>query len=342
MLNQPKCFLCDQDAVVLMQARPYNSQLCQCNRCGAFILTESLLLSQIRDLMLASEDNVRPKISAFTRAETISRKAYSSRKSIVVLTDHDNPVSGAVTLEYAIKAFPRTVAERLDKTLMNLSYMSGAPGIFVDVFNFDGPLAYVSDEQSLGFMLWQLEEQSLIYREQIQGFVRDFDKKPSMPPQIKVLLTANGWARVAELEQGHNAAKPYQAFVAMWFSPEVETAYDEGFYKGIITAGYDPVRIDREVHNNRIDDQIIAEIRKSRFVVADFTGARPGVYYEAGFAQGLGLEVIWCCREDWMDQLHFDTRQYPHIVWSTPENLHMQLKTRIEALIGPGVRREQP
>ena len=46
---------------------------------------------------------------------------------------------------------------------------------------------------------------------------------------------------------------------------------------------------------DKIDDEIIGEIRRSRFLVADFThgdkGARGSVYYEAGFAYGLGLPV---------------------------------------------------
>lgn len=41
-------------------------------------------------------------------------------------------------------------------------------------------------------------------------------------------------------------------------------------------------------HSNKIDDEIIGEIRRSAFIVADFTGHRGGVYFEAGFAMGLG------------------------------------------------------
>ena len=69
-------------------------------------------------------------------------------------------------------------------------------------------------------------------------------------------------------------------------------------------------------------DEIIAEIRRSRFLVADFThgedGARGGVYYEAGFANGLGIKVIHTCREDAVRTLHFDTSHINHIVWRSP------------------------
>ncbi len=100
------------------------------------------------------------------------------------------------------------------------------------------------------------------------------------------------------------------------------------------------MRIDQKEHINKIDDEIIAGIKQSRFLVADFThgedGARGGVYYEAGFAHGLGLPVIFTCQKDSVDKLHFDTNHYNHIVWTTPEELREKLKNRILAVIGEG------
>lgn len=49
--------------------------------------------------------------------------------------------------------------------------------------------------------------------------------------------------------------------------------------------------------NKAVIDRILGEIRRARFVVADFTGQRNSLYYEAAFAAGLGREVISCCRE---------------------------------------------
>src|SRR5690606_26056659 len=101
-------------------------------------------------------------------------------------------------------------------------------------------------------------------------------------------------------------------------------------------------------HNNKIDDEIIAEIRMSRFLVADFTSGeaqsktgpvhlpRGGVYYEAGFARGLGMEVISCIREDQVAQVHFDTRQISHVLWADAGQLRERLYNRIIATVGPG------
>src|SRR5271165_6192652 len=80
-------------------------------------------------------------------------------------------------------------------------------------------------------------------------------------------------------------------------------------------------RIDRKEHDGKIDDQIIAEIRRSAFVVADFSGHRGGVYYEAGFAHGIGRRVIFTCKQAEIDKLHFDIRQYNTILWTTPNEI---------------------
>jgi nucleoside 2-deoxyribosyltransferase len=93
-------------------------------------------------------------------------------------------------------------------------------------------------------------------------------------------------------------------------------------------------------HINKVDDEIIAEIRRSRFLIADFTCApksvRGGVYFEAGFAMGLGLPVIWTANSSSIEDLHFDTRQYSHIVWDSPADLSQKLEQRIRAVLGAG------
>ena len=125
-----------------------------------------------------------------------------------------------------------------------------------------------------------------------------------------------------------------KGFVAMSFSENLKPVYEKGFQVGITNAGYDPDRADKGEYTNRIDDEIIARIRTAVFVVADFTGHRGGVYFEAGFALGLDLPVIWTCRKDDIKDLHFDIRQYNTIDWETPEELSTRLQRRIEATVG--------
>lgn len=125
-----------------------------------------------------------------------------------------------------------------------------------------------------------------------------------------------------------------QAFVAMWFDPSRKIYFDEGFRPAIEddkkTKAF---RIDNKEHNRKVDDEIVAEIRRSRYLVADFTENRGGVYFEAGFAVGLGLPVIWCVQQGHESALHFDTRQYNHILYSDPADLREKLLNRIRATI---------
>ena len=149
-------------------------------------------------------------------------------------------------------------------------------------------------------------------------------------------VTAEGHLAADELsaKRGHSE----EVFVAMSFSPDMVPSYERGLQVGIERAGYAPVRVDRTEHVNRIDDEIVARIRKSAFVVADFTDQKAGVYFEAGFALGLNLPVIWTCRDDDIDNLHFDVRQYNCIGWTDEADLARRLQLRIEAIVGRGPR----
>lgn len=153
-----------------------------------------------------------------------------------------------------------------------------------------------------------------------------------------VALTFKAWRYIEQRRTQRPST--VQGFVAMWFNKEMEAVYSNGFEAAIRDAGYEPMRIDQKEHINKIDDEIIAEIRRSRFLVADFTSEpdrpRGGVYFEAGFAFGLGIPVIWSCRDDLIGQLHFDIRQFNHIVWSKSDDLRTKLCNRISAVLGDG------
>jgi nucleoside 2-deoxyribosyltransferase len=126
---------------------------------------------------------------------------------------------------------------------------------------------------------------------------------------------------------------PNQAFVATWFHTDLDDVWENGLKPALQETGYEPLRIDRIEHNEKIDDRIIAEIRNSGLLVADFTGHRGGVYFEAGFAMGLGMPIIRTCRDTDIKELHFDTRQYGHVVWTDVSDLKEKLINRINATL---------
>lgn len=179
-----------------------------------------------------------------------------------------------------------------------------------------------------------------------------------MPP-YKIQLTATGIKKAEELTQ---KTKSDQCFVAMWFSGKTENAYSEAMEKAIgEDSGYESYKVSNNDQNNGwIPDTIVKEIRRSKFVIADLTGYRAGVYYEAGFAEGLGKEVIYTCNKNWFDEqeemmkipiqcsncsgtnelkldgVHFNLKQRKMILWEEDNlpDFRKALAERIGAVIG--------
>jgi hypothetical protein len=147
-------------------------------------------------------------------------------------------------------------------------------------------------------------------------------------------LAAKGFLAIEEMAA--TGAGSAQGFVAMWFNPQLQPAWTNGFDPGIRTAGYRPFRIDNKDYVGGITDEIMAEIRRSRFVITDYTEQVNGVYFEAGFALGLGLIVIPTCRGDQIGKLHFDIRHLNTLLWKEPADLATNLTRRILAVVGVG------
>jgi nucleoside 2-deoxyribosyltransferase len=59
-------------------------------------------------------------------------------------------------------------------------------------------------------------------------------------------------------------------------------------------------RIDHPANesNDCINDNMLAKIRMSKCLFADLSGENQGVYFEAGFAKGLGRNVFMVCHQD--------------------------------------------
>lgn len=251
---------------------------------------------------------------------------------------------GDVTNRQVLSAISRHHAERGERLLITASvlddYLALAPPRNTPLDAIDKLLVYIGERQT-GLSEWTLLpndrfplqvvrsskdyeylKQVLVERDLLESQVETYER---------VRLSIDGWARYYELRSSQPISS--QAFVAMWFDAAVSDAWAEGIKPGLEDAGYTAVRLDAVEHNEKIDDRIIAEIRRSGLVVADLTGGRANVYFEAGFAMGLGIPVIWTCHEDHLKDLHFDTRQYNYIGWTTPAELRERLRLRIEATL---------
>lgn len=295
--DQPqKCPICDSQILKIDAITPIFRYFCPvCGRVNITGTAAAVLAQELKGLKYL--------LSGFTRERTeLALNPIDIRSGNI-----KELVSGA--------NIPRKVSDKLDRLLLYLDRKSEHPGKQVVIHPpSDYPIVYAKNYLELEYLLKQLS-----------------DLKWVEVSRDGVVVTADGWNRIVEIEKHRRISD--QAFVAMWFTPEIETAYTEGIKKAIDESGFRPLRVDQLEHNNKVCDLIIAEIRKSAFLVADFTGHRGGVYFEAGFALGLGIPVIWLCREDEIEQAHFDTRQYNHIVWKNESDLYQKLLNRINATI---------
>ena len=222
-------------------------------------------------------------------------------------------------IDALLSARPLPFVEKAKRLLVHMADESGFLGKALDL---------TSDR--LDAMLQALDHGDV-------DFVADFLEQNGWLKKFSMTtweVTGAGHLKADELRRA--TAASMQGFVAMWIDPSMNEAWEKGLQRGIVNAGYNARRIDKKEHANKICDELISEIRRSRFVVTDYTGHRGGVYYEGGYAAGRELPVILTCRKDEMKGLHFDIRQYNCIDWETSDELAQRLQARIEALIGEG------
>jgi nucleoside 2-deoxyribosyltransferase len=124
-------------------------------------------------------------------------------------------------------------------------------------------------------------------------------------------------------------------FIAFHFTNELQKIFDNEIKSAIEELGFNYVRVSSSITDTdtHINDDIIGKIKSAKMVIADFSGQRNSVYFEAGFAMGLKIPVIWSCKEAEVNNLSFDTRQYPHILWSNKNEFVEKLIQRIKTLI---------
>lgn len=311
--NENSCPLCRKTAIIEFTTHT-DKYFVQCEICGRYCIEFTLMMFLQKQTTFQNP----AMVSAYTRARTIR-----NRPDVILTSSYEGTFGERphLTLEQITTSFPTTISERLDRALLNLAKLSHYAGQKINITDKDYPLFYVETVENamteLRFMTQQMMDDDYI-----------LSKSGAVVFPQEYWITVKGWNRIIDLERG--AVESNQAFIAMWFDESVSV---KPFESAIEDAGYHPLRIDQKEHVNQISDEIIAEIRRSKFVVADFTGGRGGVYYEAGFAMGLGLPVIWTCRKDFESKLHFDIRQYNNIFWETEDELKKKLYNRIRAVI---------
>lgn len=90
---------------------------------------------------------------------------------------------------------------------------------------------------------------------------------------------------------------------------------------------YEANRIDELNPEDRVVSGIFSSIRRSAFIIADLSEAKANVYYELGYAQGLGKPVIVTAYKG--TELPFDVNDVPTIYWESQVDFKQKLKAKI-------------
>jgi hypothetical protein len=138
-----------------------------------------------------------------------------------------------------------------------------------------------------------------------------------------------------------------KCFVASAIGKEdVDLIYDNAICPVLKELKIKPFRVDRVEHNEDIDDQIFKLIDSADLCIADLTYARPSVYYEAGYAFGTGMPVVYIAKNDHFKaqdkdplgnlRVHFDLQMKNIIPWTAPNKTFCKkLGSRIRHVAKP-------
>ena len=289
---QMQCHFCQHDPSIFKGQKFKPTSTCYyCPICGAVRLEEEAA-ENIESEGFSENQNKILRI--------VFRNEYERRNK--------KPANTPATLEdlqrYIREYRPLSSLEKLDYSLLKFEKATEFVGHAVPVNSeFDYPCYHCVDPIELKHILAFLLNNRFICP--FKGHDRDNYTQYDVDHISHFFVDQKGYERLRELQ----GADSNVGFVAMWFNPEMLTVYKQAIQpaieyleEGSLESRFRAVRVDNVEHVNDINDEIIAQIRRSRFMVCDLTGYRGGVYFEAGFAYGLGMPVIYTCRKDWCDE----------------------------------------
>ena len=276
-----RCYFCNSaDLMIVRMEYKDLPDAYECPKCGFVNLTAEAAEDLVGEF--TEKENQIISIDLRNEYESHNRKHLPKRLTLNDLRQIINQYS------------PLEPLEKMDNALLNIEKALPYVGAVIKDFSYkDYPYYHCFEAEELRSILLLLQQ---------QGFIKSPD--PTRP-HAYLSISAQGYGRLSEIKKHGKDSR--QCFVAMWFTQEMNAVYDsaikpaiEYIEEGEIESRFRAIKIDNVEHLNDINDEIISALRRSRFMVCDLTGYRGGVYFEAGFARGLGLDVIYTCRKDWL------------------------------------------
>lgn len=331
-----KCPLCKKSEAEKLVPGHHTIWLFEHAPCGPFAINDL----EARQL-LTSNTELQASTPARVGSLLVERRLRSSSTltALLVLGTEELPnIDGyeAIRILELLPEWPRAFDERLRRAFCNLVRQPGN-GFGRDISSHaqkDLFTLFAESEHEHAFIMETLEG---------AGWITVSGKGDL---GWKFRISPAGWRQYDEIVKGiADITNP--VFVAMWFGKKGEvnrTAEMTGLYQNTIArasqaAGWRVMRSDSEAHNDFIMGRIVENIRMAPFLIADLTENNNGVYYEAGFARGLGKAVIYCCPE--AERPHFDVSGVNQVRYRDHADLLKKLYDRILGTCGTGPHKQK-
>lgn len=341
IIGLENCFFCNTGADVSLYDTKYETYFVKCPVCGRYE-------SSMRFVSMVDKD----KVGCFLyhhekeKREIDDRFFYFLGSESEYNEEFHRPKYPMRVVSYdEIRSFsPNRFSDKVDMSLLAIAKKSRFYGDEIDI----------SDDEmlSLLFACRFDEDGNALPRDQLKhqyDCLLEYYKKQEyidavgFPKFTHLVLLPNGWKQIEKLQTTGKQNK--DVFVSMSFADDLKPIR-EAIRKGIIDSGFSPEFMDEIIHNRQIVPEMFRLIRESRFLIMDISEPNYGAYYEAGYALGLGKEVIITCRREAKSRTlteeekkfekylrpHFDIAQKQILFWNDYDDLSKQLTQWIKAL----------
>ena len=331
-MEQIDCYFCNHTASQSRIKIGSTISIIECPICGRYILSDTT------KARIQSKKDILASYLFYNKQQEPYFNFIGDEKEYINL---ENKTNINFITDKIINDFQKiSFSEKIDKFLLFLASQSNYIGEKVEI-SIDEFISasFIHRFNKAGQDLSR--EEIIIQEEEIVNYlVYDTEKKTgnfleaerAENNNLKLKLNVKAWDRIGELQKNDNNSK--NVFIAMSYNNT--QSIRDALKLGISRAGYTPILMDETIHNQQIVPEMFKNIRDSKFLVIDTSIPNNGAYYEAGYALGLGKEVIFCCKKDVFDdgenRPHFDVIQKQILIWENEEELTDKLEKWINSL----------
>lgn len=305
-----RCPLCSY-AAVIQEYNPNNDLYkINCKRCGDYYISSDTTVDTDKIDILKKQGFI---LSGLSREYNIITK-----KSIIITNKNlkklfeDNLIPDINNVDDKIYKLLDRIGEQSDYYGRHIQYN----------YDYDYPLGYAKNSQEFRAQFNLLSDLDYIQRESEDT------------GGITLSLSIKGWKLTKMIKE---ETKTDKVFIAAWFDESMDINI-KAIMEATKDSGFLPICIKDEHFSEKIIDKALNEIRKSRFIIADLTGGRLSVFFEIGFANALGKNIIYVYKKDDKQNkekspLDFYVQHYQCNAYDNPERLKEIIKDAIGARI---------